>query len=173
MWSTGEGNGKPLQYSCLENLMNSMKRQKNITLNDEPPRSVGVQNASGNELINRSRRNEGTNQSGNNAQITPVNPKGNQPWMFIGRTDAEAPILGPPDVMSKLTGKDHYIGKIESRRRREWQRMKWLDDIINSMNMSLSKLREIVKDRKAWRTVAHGLAKNQTWLSDWTTKNVS
>ena len=79
MYFTGERNGKLLQHSCLENLMNSMKRQKNITLKDEPPRSVGVQNASGNELIHRSRRNEGTNQSGNNAQITPVNPKGNQP----------------------------------------------------------------------------------------------
>ena len=57
--------------------------------------------------------------------------------MFIGRTDAEAPILGPPDVKSQLTGKDHYTGKIEGRRRREWQRMRWLDGIINSMNMSL------------------------------------
>ena len=57
--------------------------------------------------------------------------------MFIGRTDAEAPILGPPDVKSQLTGKDHYTGKIEGRRRRERQRMRWLDGIINSMNMSL------------------------------------
>ena len=59
MWSTGEGNGKPLQYSCLENPMNSMKRQKDRTLKDELPRSVGVQYATGDQWRNNSRRNEG------------------------------------------------------------------------------------------------------------------
>ena len=58
MWSTGEGNGKPLQYSCLENPMNSMKRQKNMTLKDELPRSVGAQNTTGEEWRNNSRKNE-------------------------------------------------------------------------------------------------------------------
>ena len=58
-WSTGEGNGKPLQYSCLENPMNSMKRQKGITLKDELPRSVGAQYATGDQWRNNSRRNEG------------------------------------------------------------------------------------------------------------------
>ena len=61
MWSTGEGNGKPLQYSCLENPMNSMKRQKNMTLEDEPPRSEGVQYPTGEEqraITNSSRKNE-------------------------------------------------------------------------------------------------------------------
>ena len=60
MWSTGEGNGKPLQYSCLENPMNSMKRQKDRTLKDELPRSVGAQYATGEELRNNSRKNEET-----------------------------------------------------------------------------------------------------------------
>ena len=59
MWSTGEGNGKPLQYSCLENTMNSMKRQKNRTLKEEPPRSVGAQYATGDQWRNNSRKNEG------------------------------------------------------------------------------------------------------------------
>ena len=59
MWSTGEGNGKPLQYSCLENPMNSMKRQKDRTLKDELPRSVGAQYATGDQCRNNSRKHEG------------------------------------------------------------------------------------------------------------------
>ena len=59
MWSTGEGNGKPLQYSCLENLMNGMKRQKDRTLKDKLPRSVGAQYATGDQWRNNFRKNEG------------------------------------------------------------------------------------------------------------------
>ena len=69
MWSTGEGNGKLLQYSCLENLMNCMKRQKDMTLKDEPPTSVGAQYATGEECRNNSRKNEGWSQSKNNNQL--------------------------------------------------------------------------------------------------------
>ena len=91
-----------------------------------------------------------------------------QPWIFIGRTDAEAPILWPPDAESWLIGKDLDAGKIAGRRRRGWQRMRWLDGITNSMDMSLSKDQEMVKYREAWHDAAHVVAKIWTQLSNWT-----
>ena len=104
-------------------------------------------------------------------EIKPVNPKGNQPWIFFGRTDAEteAPVLWPPDVKSWCLGKTLMLGKTEGRRRSGQQRKRWLDSIIESMDMSLSKLQEIVKDRRAWRGAVHGVTKSWIWLSDWTT----
>ena len=104
-------------------------------------------------------------------EIKPVNPKVNQPWIFVGRTDAEAevPVLLPPDVKSQLIGKDPDAGKDWGKDERGWQRMRCLDGITDSTAMSLSKLQEMVKDREVWNAVVHGVAKSQTWLSDWTT----
>ena len=99
-------------------------------------------------------------------EIKPDNPKGNQSWISIGRSDAEAeaPILWPPDVKCVLIEKDLDAWKDWRQKEKGAQRMKYLDSIMDSMKVSLSKLQEIVKDRETWLDAVHRVAESQTQL---------
>ena len=96
-------------------------------------------------------------------EIQPVHPKGNQSWVFIGRMlKLKLQYFGHLVQRADSFEKTLMLGKIEGRSRREWQRMRWLNDIIDSVDISLSKVLEMVKDREAWQTEIHGDTESDT-----------
>ena len=158
--SPGEGNGNPLQYSCLK------KSHGWRSL-------VGYSPWCHKESHTTEQLHFHFLESPLNCKdIKPVNPKGNQPWIFIERTNAEAetPILWLPDAKSQIIGKYSCAGKDWGQWRRRWKRTRCLDGIMGSVDKSLSKPWDILKNREHWCAAVHRVAKSQTQLSNWTIK---
>ena len=105
-------------------------------------------------------------------EIKPVNFKGDQPWILTGRTlmlKLKLQYFGHVMQTDDSLEKSLMLEKIEGQRRRGHQRMRWLDGIVDAMNMNLGKLREMVRDRETWCAAVHGVTKSWTWLGNWTT----
>ena len=104
-----------------------------------------------------------------NKDIKVVNLEGNQPWIFSGRTDAEAPVFWSSDVNRQLIGKVPNAGKDWGQKEKRASEERWLHHITDAMNMNLGKLWETVRDREAWHAAVHEVSKSRTQLDDWTT----
>ena len=120
---------------------------------------------------------EKTLESPLNRKIKPVNSTGNQPWTFIGSTDSVSLKWNSNILATWCKNAIHWKtlmrGKVECKRRRQWQRMRWLDNITNSIEMNLSKLQEIVEDREAWGAAVYRVPKSRTRYSDWATPTIN